>query len=81
MEQQGAHEGGGRAWGGRRAPLPRGLLVSFLTWGPSLPDDNLPKNHVPEGFIPFGLRLIFLFFETLKQAKNSNSGLGLRLIG
>ena len=24
MEQQGAHDGGGRAWGGRRAPLPRG---------------------------------------------------------
>ena len=23
-------------------------------------------ESVPEGFIPFGLRLIFLFFETLK---------------
>ena len=26
-----AHEGGGRTWGGRRAPLPRGFLVAFLT--------------------------------------------------
>ena len=27
----GAHEGGGRAWRGRHAPLPRGFLVAFLT--------------------------------------------------
>ena len=27
----GAHKGGGRAQGGRRAPLPRGLLVDVLT--------------------------------------------------
>ena len=31
VEQQGAHEGGGRAQEGRRAPLPRGLLVDVLT--------------------------------------------------
>ena len=31
VEQQGAHEGGGRAQGGRRAPLPRALLVDVLT--------------------------------------------------
>ena len=31
VEQQGAHEGGGRALGGRRAPLPRGLLLIGLT--------------------------------------------------
>ena len=31
VEQCGAHEGGGRAQGGRRAPLPRGLLVDVLT--------------------------------------------------
>ena len=81
MEQRGAHEGGGRAWGGRRAPLPRGRLVSCLTSTPSPLDHVCSENHVPEGFIPFGLHLIFLFFETLKQAKNSNSGLALRLIG
>ena len=66
MEQQGAHEGGGHALGGRRAPLPRGLLLYFLTSGPSLLDLVRSKNHVPKSFIPFGLRLIFLFFETLK---------------
>ena len=31
VEQQGAHEGGGRALGGGRAPLPRGLLEASLT--------------------------------------------------
>ena len=31
VEQQGAHEGGGRALGGRSAPLPRALLVDVLT--------------------------------------------------
>ena len=72
--------GRGRTLGGG-ALHPHGRLVAFLTEGPSLLDLVCSKNHVPEGFIPFGLRLIFLFFETLKQAKNSNSGLGLRLIG
>ena len=66
MEQQGAHKGGGRAWEGRRAPLPRGLPVGCLTYGPSLLGLVRSKNHVPEGFIPFGLRLIFCFSETLK---------------
>ena len=28
---RGAHEGGGRAQGGRHAPLPHGFLVAFLT--------------------------------------------------
>ena len=31
VEQRGPHEGGGRAQGGRRAPLPRALLVDVLT--------------------------------------------------
>ena len=53
----------------RARPLSPGLLEYLLTWTPSLQDDNLPNNHIAEGFIPFGLRLIFLFFETLKQAK------------
>ena len=66
VEQRGAHEGGGRAQGGRRAPLPRGLLVGYLTSTPSPLDHVRSENHVPEGFIPFGLRLIFLFDEILK---------------
>ena len=66
VEQRGAHEGGGRAQGGRRAPLPRALLVDCLTSTPSPLDHVCSENHVPEGFIPFGLCLIFLFYETLK---------------
>ena len=63
--------GWGRAQGGRRASLPRGLLVDFLTSTPSPLDHVCSKNNSPEGFIPFGLRLIFLFFETLKYAKKT----------
>ena len=49
-----------------RALLSRGHLGWFLTCTPSPLDHVRSKNHAPEGFIPFGLRLIFLFFETLK---------------
>ena len=68
VELRGAHEGGGggRAQGGRRASLPRGHLEASLTSTPSPLDHVRSKNHAPEGFIPFGLRLIFLFFEILK---------------
>ena len=66
VEQQGAHEGGGHAQGGGHAPLPRGLLDCFLTSTPSLLDHVCSKNNAPEGFIPFGLCLIFLFGKTLK---------------
>ena len=65
VEHRGAHEGGGRAQG-VGTPLPRALLDRFLTPTPSLLDHVCSKNNAPEGFIPFGLRLIFLFFETLK---------------
>ena len=60
VEQRGAHEGGGHA------PLPRGRLVDCLTSTPSPLDHVCSKNHVPRGFIPFGLHLIFLFGKTLK---------------
>ena len=63
------------------APLSPGLLEGLLTWSPSLQDDILPKNHDAKGFIPFGLRLIFLFFEILNRAIKQQYGLGLRLIG
>ena len=64
---------GPRGWrarlGGQARPLPRGFLLCFLMQGPSPLDHVRSENDVPEGFIPFGLRLIFRFFETLKQAK------------
>ena len=62
----GAHETGGAPGGGGRALLSPGLLEASLACTPSLPDHVRSKNHAPEGFIPFGLRLIFLFFEILK---------------
>ena len=59
-----------RGWrarlGGSRAPLPRALLVDYFMWTPSPLDHVCSENHVPEGFIPFGLRLISFPFETLK---------------
>ena len=66
---------GGCSWGpgdrgtprrGGRALLSPGRLVCFLTCTPSSPDHVRSKNHAPEGFIPSGLRLLFLFFEILK---------------
>ena len=66
VELQGAHKGGGAPRGGMRASLPRGLPVDCLTSTPSPLDHVCSENHVPEGFIPFGLRLISFSFETLK---------------
>ena len=63
---RGAHETGGTPRMGGRALLSRGRLGYFLTCTPSTLDHVHSKNHAPEGFIPFGLRLIFLFFEILK---------------
>ena len=66
----------GCALGGWACPLPRGSLVSFLTCTPSLSGCFPSKITSPEGFIPFRLRLIFLFFETLKQGKKQELALG-----
>ena len=48
---------------------PHGLLNCFLTCTPIPMDHVCSKKITPEGFILFGLCLIFLFCETLKQAK------------
>ena len=81
VEPRGAHEiGGAPSWCGR-ALDPRGRLDCFLTCTPSPLGHVRSKNHAPEGFIPFGLRLIFLFCETLKQAKKQQFALGLGLRG
>ena len=58
--------GWGRAYPPGRASLPRGCLVASLTSTPSLRDCVCSKNDHREGFIPFGLCLIFFFCETLK---------------
>ena len=65
--------GWGCAYPPGRALLPRGCLVASLTSTPSLLGCVCSKKDPREGLIPFGFRLIFLFCETLKQAKkNSN---------
>ena len=66
MDTRGAHEGGGRAQGVGRASLPRGFFEATLMFTPSLLDCFRSKNNSPKSFIPFGLRLVFLLFETLK---------------
>ena len=48
------------------ALLSRGALRAFLTYTLGSSDQICSKNNSPEGFIPFGLRLIFLFCATLK---------------
>ena len=58
--------GWGRAYPPGRALLPRGRLVASPTSSPSLLVCFQSKKDHREGFIPFGFRLIFLFYETLK---------------
>ena len=65
VDARGAHEGGGVPTCRGHAGNPRGRLAC-LTSTPSPPDHVCSKKIAPEGFIPFGLRLIFLFFEILK---------------
>src|SRR6187399_2097408 len=68
--RRGAHEAGGASYR-EGAPHPRGRHVSPTSWFSSLPCVFCSKDISPEGFIPFGLRLIFLFCKTLKQAKKT----------
>ena len=78
-EPRGGHKDGGGAQGGRARPPPSGRplhpcgrLVALLTCTPSLPGVFWSMKNHRESFIPFGLRLVFLFCETLKQGKNRN---------
>ena len=49
-----------------------GALGALLTWTQSSVDVFWSKKNHRESFIPFGLCLVFLFCETLKQGKNMN---------
>ena len=67
---RGAHKRGGRAL------PPCGRLVAPPNSSPSLLVVFWSKKNHHEGFIPFGLRLVFLFCETLKLGKaGTQSGL------
>ena len=68
--------GRGRGYPRGRALLPRGRLTEFQTSTPSLVVCFWSKKDHREGFIPFGFRLVFLFYETLKQAKKTETGIG-----
>ena len=72
---------GGAPSGVGRALDPRGFLEASPTCTPSLLDCFRSKNNSPEGFIPLGLCLIFLFCETLKQGEKQKLALGSGLIG
>ena len=67
---QEVHEGPTK--GGGRALRPCGRLVAPPTSSPSLLVVFWSKKNHRDDFIPFGLRLVFLFHETLKQGKNKN---------
>ena len=78
---QETHEGPTRQGG---APYPLGAPSTFVappTSSPSLLVCFWSKKDHREIFIPFGLRLVFLFCETLKQAKKQQFALGLGLVG
>ena len=64
-----------------RALLPRGFLVASPTSSPTLMVCFRSQKDHCKGFILFGLRLLFLFCKTLKQAKKQKLALGPRLIG
>ena len=74
---RGAHEAGVRTRGGAPTLVTASLVpwhrvqVSWITFGEKI---TFPK-------VSFCLDSVFIFFETLKHAKNSKSGLGLWLIG
>ena len=58
--------GGGHANPPGHALPPRARLAEFETSTPSLLGCFRAKKDHREDFIPFGFRLIFLFYETLK---------------
>ena len=68
----GAPQGRGRTLGGAH---PREHLPWLLTWVQVHPVAFLPKITSPFDFTLFRLRLIFLFFETLKQGKKQELAL------
>ena len=58
--------GRSRSGGHRGAHKKGGAPRCLLTYTPSLPGVFWSKKNHREGFIPFGLRLVFLFCETQK---------------
>ena len=60
-----------------RALHPCGRLVALLTCTPILLGVFWSKKNHRESFVPFGLRLIFLFCKTQKQERKTKTDTGL----
>ena len=69
MAACGAQETGGTPRRGGRALLSPGRLGYFLACTPSPLDQVRSKNHAPEGFILFGLRLILISCDVKNMEK------------
>ena len=80
VEQQGAHEGGGRAWG-VGAPPTSWPPPLFLDVGSKSPGSCSFQKSRSRRFHSVWTPFDILFLRNSKIGKNSNSGLGLQLIG
>ena len=81
MEQQGAQEGGGRAWGGVGVPPTPWPPLLFLDVGSNSPGSCSLRKSRSRRFHSVWTLFDIPFLRNPKIGKNSNSGLGLRLIG
>ena len=76
-DTRGGHEVGGAPYPPGRSLHPFGHLEASLTCTPSLLGVFWSRKNHGESFIPFVLCLVFLFCETLKYAKKTETGTGL----
>ena len=76
-----AHEGGGRAQGGGRTPLPRAFLVDPLTCTPSLLDGFLSKNNFSRRFHSVWTPFDIPFLRNTETREKQELALGSGLIG
>ena len=82
MEQQGAHKGGGRTWGGGKArPSTSWPPVSWLDVGSKSPELYSVRKSRSQRFHSVWTPFDIPFLRNPKIGKNNNFGPGLRLVG
>ena len=82
VEQQGAHEGGERAWGGGVGTPPTSWPpLLCLDVGSKSPGSCLLRKSHSRRFHSVWTPFDIPFLQNPKTGKNNNSGLGLQLIG
>ena len=81
VEQQGAHEGGGHAWGRQALPPTSWPPVTCLDVGSKSPGFYLLRKSHSRRFHSVWTPFDIPFLRNHKIGKNNNSGSGLRLIG